>query len=248
MDYIFYIIFDYIFNFLLDITPDFISDITPDGWIALFGIIGGFVGVYKTIKNSEKQFKDEKRISIKPYLDIKLKGFCENENSFGIFKIGEFKKSNIYAPGNIGLEFTNLGLGNCLECKLVKVIIDDKNVNDEYGYIGNIKVDEKIIREITFKTWYENDLDKIKKEYIGKNKEDCPKEFGDGTYTRLLKKVELQFEYKDVLDNKYSKNIVIEVFINVNILAEKYIWEVSDIKFNDIYFIINGNLTSEELI
>lgn len=233
--------------------------VTGDGLFSFLGSLLSFIGIFITIrytkkqfkdemKMSEKQFKDDKRISVKPYLDIKLKWTSKDLSSFGIFEIGKFKNYNIHEKSDIGLEFTNLGQGNCLDCKLVKIIIDDKNLKDEYGYIGNLKLDENALRKITFITWYENILEEVKREYIGKNINDCPKEFEEFAYKYLLKKVELQFEYKDVLDNKYRKTIIIEVFIKFDILAEKYIWEISDIKFNDIYFEINGNLITEEQI
>lgn len=236
-----------------------ISEVSPDGWASFIGSVLSFLGVFITIRYTKKQFKDEmkmsqeqfkddKRISVKPYLDIKLKWTSKGLSSFGIFQIGEFKNLNLHKDSNIGLEFTNLGQGNCLECRLVKVIIDGKNVNDEYGDIGNLRVDEKISREITFITWYENTLEEIKSEYIDKKLDDCPSEFKQFRFKHLLKEVEMQFEYKDVLENKYRKNIVLEIFIEFAILAEKPRWEIKDIKFYDVYFKINGNLTTENLI
>lgn len=228
--------------------------VTGDGCIALIGIIVGYFGVYKTIKKSEeqfkeeikrseKQFKDDKRISVKPYLDIKLKELLKSTNSFDFISINKLKNLNLYEKSFIGIELSNLGQGNCLDCKLIEIKIDGRKINDGLN-VGSIGVNESILREITFKTYYGDILNEVKEEFIGKN----TKDYEEFTYKYLLKEVELQFEYKDVLDNKYRKTIIIEVFIKFDILAEKYIWEISDIKFNDIYFEINGNLTTEELI
>lgn len=234
-------------NFIYSIVNG-ISEVSPDGWASFIGSALSFIGIFITIAFTKKQFKDDKKISVKPYLDIKLKWTSKAPSSFGIFTIGKFKNSNLHKKSDIGLEFTNLGQGNCLECKLVKIIIDGKNVNDEYGYIGNLKVDEKRLREITFITWYENTLEEIKDEYIDKKLEDCPEEFKQFRSKRLLKEVELQFEYKDVLENKYRKSIVIEIFMRFDILAEKPRWEIDNIKFYDIYPKINETLTTEKPI
>lgn len=248
-------------NFIYSIVNG-IFEVSPDGWASFIGSFLSFLGVFITIrytkkqfkqeiKMSEEQFKEDKRISIKPYLDIKLKKASKDICNLGILAVNDLKNINEFEERDIGIEIANLGQGNCLECKLVKIKVDGKNIDDEHIYIGNLgnlKVYENILRKITFIIWYGDVVEEIKNKYRGKNIKDCPKEFKYFTYNHLLKKVELQFEYKDVLDNKYRKNIVIEIFVHVTILAEKYIWQVSDIQFRDIRFEINENLTTEESI
>ncbi|MDM8128738.1 hypothetical protein QUV80_09670 [Paraclostridium benzoelyticum] len=79
--------------------------------------------------------------------------------------------------------------------------------------------------------------------------EDYPDKFEYCTYKYFLNKIEMQFEYKDVLENKYSKNIVIDVFIIFNIiLGESPFFKISNIEFNGVLYNINGNLTTEKLI
>lgn len=244
-------------NFIYSIFNS-ISKVSLNEWVSFIGSVLGLFGAVITIIYTKKQFKEniktseeQSKYGVKPYLDIKLKQIRKSTFSFGLYSINKLNgvnSTNTYECEDIGIEINNLGQGNCLDCKLVKIIIDDKIVNDEYGYIGNLKVDENALREITFKTYYGNILNEVKEEFIGKNINDCPKEFEEFAYNHLLKEVELQFEYKDVLDHKYRKTIVIEIFIKFDILAEKYIWEISDIKFNDVYFKINGNLTTEEPI
>lgn len=235
MDYI-YIIFN------------FISEITSDGWIALLGIIVGFSGVYKTIKNSEEQFKEDKRISIKPYLDIKLKNSTIDVCSLGFFKINEFKNRVLDDLDDIVIEITNLGQGNCLDCKLIEIRIDGKKVNDEDRYIGNLKVDENMLRQITFNTWYGDVLDQLKT-YIGKNLNDCPNEFEDMIYRHFVNEIEMEFEYKDVLENKYRKTIPIDVFIIFIIyLGHSPHFKVENIVFNTVSYEVNGNLITEKSI
>lgn len=257
MNFIYSIVVYCYISFFGRIISYFIDGTSLDAQLSFIGsILGGilsFAGVWITIRYTRKQFKDDKRISVKPYLDIKLNYFNIDKSilSFGNFSINKLKDNKYkhdYEEEDILIEINNLGQGHCLECKLVKIIIDNKNINDEYGYIGNLTVNENILRKIKFKTYYGDIVEKIKKKYIDKNIDDCPEEFKQFTYNHLLKEVELQFEYKDVLDNKYRKTIVIEVFIKFDILAEKHIWEISDMKFNDIYFEINGNLITEEQI
>lgn len=210
---------------------------------SLLGGILSFAGVWLTIIYTRKQFKDDKRISVKPYLDIKLKNLSNSTDSFAFIAINKLKNLNLYEESFIGIELSNLGQGNCLECKLIAIRIDGRKVNNGVN-VGSVRAtDDSISRKITFKTYYGDILNEVKEKFIEKNIKDY-----EDTYNSLLKEVELQFEYKDVLDNKYRKTIVIEVFIKFDILAEKYVWEISDIKFKDVYFKINENLTTENLI
>lgn len=251
-------------SFMGRIISYFIDNTELDTQLSFIGsLLGGvlsFLGVFITIrytkkqfkeeiKMSEEQFKEDKRISIKPYLDIRLKEY-NNEGiaHLGIFTINDFKNLNLYKQSNIGVEITNLGQGNCLECKLVGVKINDKKIDDEIVYISNLKISESILVKITFMQWYGDILEEIREKSIGKNIGNSYENFKKSICSDTLNVIELQFEYKDVLENKYNKNIVIETYIDFNILNEKYIWEVSDIEFHDICYEINGNLTTEELI
>ncbi|MFR3498676.1 MAG: hypothetical protein ACLTT7_06600, partial [Paraclostridium bifermentans] len=124
-----------------------------------------------------------------------------------------------------------------------------KKINDVLRYIVNIKTDKNILTEITFKTYPRDIIQDIETKYTGKKIENCPDEFMSGTYKYFFKKFKMQFEYKDVLDNKYSKNIVIDVFIIFNIvLGGLPFCKVSNVEFNDVHYEINGNLTTEKLI
>ncbi|WP_343009141.1 hypothetical protein, partial [Blautia obeum] len=147
---------------------NFICGITEDGWISFIGSILGFIGVIVTIVHTKKQFEKDKRISVKPYLDVKLKHSSESLYSLGLYTITEMANINLYDEDNIGLEITNLGQGNCLNCKLIEVRLNNKKISDECMYIGNMKVDESILRELTFVTWYGDILEEIKKKCMGK--------------------------------------------------------------------------------
>lgn len=233
---------------------DFIYSITPDGWISFIGSILGFIGVIITIRYTKKQFEIDKRISIKPYLNMELSSdYRHSGGHLGIFEINRLKNSKLYEDTTLVMNFQNLGQGNCLECELVKIMVDNKNIDDEcseyeYGYMGSIKVDSNKIMEIIFTIFYEDILDSLKKKYVGKNINDCPKISSNFKYLHPFKNIELQFEYKDILDNKYRKKIVMETSLIFNIYNEKYIWEISDIKFNDILYQLNDNLTTEKLV
>lgn len=226
---------------------NFIYSIEADGWISLLGSVLSFVGIFITIDYTKKQFKEDKRISIKPYLDITLK--CpKNIGIIETITINKLEKLNLYDERNIGIEITNLGQGTCLECKVIEIRLNGKKNNDESIYIGNIKTDENILRDITCITWYGDILEKIKNKYIGKNIEGGYDEFKSRMSRDTLNVIELQFEYKDVFDNKYNKTIAIETFIVFNPLQENDIYQVSDIEFYDVFFEVNEKLTNEKLI
>lgn len=227
---------------------NFIYSITPDGWISFIGIIVGFIGVIITIKHTKKQSEDDKKTSVKPYLDIKLENLFNSTNSFDFITTNKLKNLNLYDKSSIGIEIGNLGQGNCLECKLIAIRIDGRKVNKGLN-LGSIKVDKNTLREVTFKTYYGDILNEVNEEFIGKNIKDCPAEFENGTYKYHLNQIEMEFEYKDVLDNKYSKNIVIDVFIIFNIiLGESPFFKVSSIEFNKVLYEINETLTTEKPI
>ena len=82
-------------------------NVTGDGWLSLLGSILSFAGVFITIKYTKKQFKDDKRISIKPYLDIKLKPASDRVDSLGIFSINKIKYLSFSERTNLGIEITN---------------------------------------------------------------------------------------------------------------------------------------------
>ncbi|MEF9991338.1 MAG: hypothetical protein RR657_01620 [Peptostreptococcaceae bacterium] len=227
---------------------NFIYNITADGWISFIGSILSFVGVFITISCAKKQFKDDKKISVKPYLDMKLKNDEQDLDFIDSITINKFKSRNGLDRQNINVEITNLGQGNCLECKLIEIKLNGNKVNNEVRYIGNIETNKNILSGITFKTWYEDILQEIREKYIGKDIKDCPDDFKSFSHRCFLKEIELKFEYKDILENKYSKKIVIETYIYFNILTEKYIWQVSDIEYNFVLHEINGNLTTEKTI
>lgn len=245
-------------NFIYSIING-ISEVSPDGWASFIGSALSFLGVFITIKYTKKQFKDEmkmseeqfkddKRISVKPYLDIKLKELSNSTNSFDLITINKLKNLNLYEESFIGIELSNLGQGNCLECKLIEIRIGDKKVNDGLN-VGSIVVNESKSREITFIVWYGDILNEIKEKYIGKREEDYPNEFEYNTHKYCLNKIEMQFEYKDVLENKYSKTIVIDIFIFFKIyLGASPYFKISNIEFEGISYEINGNSTTEKLI
>lgn len=233
------------FNSLFEFLRDSIYSITADGWIALSGSILSFGGIFITIMFTKKQFEKDKRITVKPYLDVKLKCLTEHIGSRAVISINKLKNINLYEKDQIGIEIVNLGLGNCLKCNLVEIKLNGNIVEKDSIYIGNLKVDENKIFEITLKTVYGDILNEIKEKYIGKNIEGSYEAFNDKINRETLNKIELQFEYKDVLDNKYNKNIVIETFIVFSILTEKYIFQVSDIEYRYIFYEINEKLTSE---
>ncbi|EJT5934039.1 hypothetical protein N2W41_001766 [Clostridium perfringens] len=236
------------FNSIFDFIKNSIYSVTADGWISLIGSIISFVGIFITIKFTKKQFEKDKRITIKPYLDIRFKILTEATSSLGFVNINKLKNINLYEVDDIGIEIGNLGQGNCLKCNLVGIKLNGKYIDNDLKYIGNIKVDESKVFEITFRTLYGDILEEFREKYIGSNIGDNYELFKENICRKTLNIIELQFEYKDVLDNKYSKSIVIETFIIFDFLTSKNPFEVGEIMFRYVHYEINDKLTNENFL
>lgn len=221
-------------NFVINIP--FYKDISQDGWLTVLSALLGFSTIFISIKFSREQFKEDKRISIKPYLDVGLKSMGEKEviNSIGMVDINyDNMKVNKYEQRDINLKISNLGLGNCLRCEVIDIKRNGKKLKDyDIGYIGNIKVDEGKNNKFTILYWYGDILDKLRGEYIGKEFSSS-KEINERLRKEFLNTLEFVLRYRDVLGNIYDKTIVIDIFIDIQI-KENELFNIEDIMFNNI--------------
>lgn len=123
----------------------------------------GLLGVYWTIQYTRNQFNDDKRMGIKPYLDLSIcnEDFAnkftastedkEYKNSYGsYFNSSTYYvdlKSDCFKNGSLGffyaeLDLENIGLGHAIDCKVVG-IYGENNITRITEDISILKKDYK---------------------------------------------------------------------------------------------------------
>jgi len=213
----------------------FYKNTTADGWLSFLGSLFGFVIIFITIQHERKQFNEDKRMNIKPYLDITFEGVKESEwnNSLGLIPINDTKMNiNIYNEDERSVVITNLGLGHCLECMLIDMKLNGKNfniLNEEPIYIGKLKIDSTKKYKLKFKVWYGDIQERLRKQYKGTHIRDN-KKIKEEIYNETLNTLELLLEYKDILGNKYNKTIVLNISIDFELEYDS-MFKVKDILF-----------------
>ena len=216
-----------------------------DNWISILCALIGLLGVYYTIQFTRNQFKDDKRIGIKPYLDLRLKDkFCviskgdtsNLDSKYFNEHLNFIRLSNYNSMLSIfyiELDIENIGLGHALNCKVV----------DIYGENRTSEISENLIvlkQEEKSKIWLY--VEKIKKkEYIElfEKAYECyveelviiEEQLNNGeliqgtetsdTINEELKSISkeeiyIDIEYNDMLDNKYKKTFCIELYYYVD--------------------------------
>ncbi|MCR6515305.1 hypothetical protein M4I33_10540 [Clostridium sp. LY3-2] len=226
---------------------DWVNHTTPDGWLSLWGSILGFVGIIWTIKHTKKQFNKEKKINVKPFLNVDLINHKENGRSLGLIEINQFKNRNMYEDTKIGLEISNLGLGNCLGCKLIEINKQGRSINEDNIFIGNIKKDSSVVHNIKFIIWYGDILDNYKKKYVGGKIKDFSESYRtleEEINKSEINRIEIVFLYKDVLDTVYKKSVYLDIGVIFNIKTND-IHYIEDIEFSRIYYRIKENYQKE---
>lgn len=205
-----------IFPVILDVLDigkciPFYKNTSPDGWLGVIAALLGFSGIFITIKHTDKQFSEDKRISIKPYIhaeierkmcvrhpDIKIKipiknsiDSIYNEISLGLTNIGlgpaiDFQIINIYSSKDIQLSMEKEILEVIDKEKFVGILLDIKVDMDEgYGKLKGYKFDTDM------------QIEEIKRSIRHKSRME----------------IYIDFKYIDVLNNSYRKTICIEIYI-----------------------------------
>lgn len=150
----------------------FVNFISVDNWVAITCSFVGLLGVYLTIQYTRKQFKIDKRMEIKPYLDLsmdEISFFSKDSYIIGV-AIDEWKDEEVYSlkmsgdlpkevvKGTFRVKFNleNIGLGNAIHLKLIDIISDDRKWENCRENVNIIKKDngltifmeiEKVIKE-----------------------------------------------------------------------------------------------------
>lgn len=211
----------------------FLQKISVDGYVSIICSCITLIGTYITVKFAKSQVKEDKRISVKPFLYFrlgKMKGFYEakeeelnkdynNPTNDIYLSCLDYKKGDIgkiYVL-NFKLEIENLGLGRAINCKIIKIY--NKKYMKNYmrfnkltsNHNVNISVDE--YKHINFNLVYELDNEKL--QIIGKeiNLDDFHKireELIDNSKT-----IYIDIIYKDLLNNKYLGTLPIKFGLDV---------------------------------
>lgn len=124
---------------------------------AIVGALIGLLGIFWTIQYTRKQFKIDKRMEIKPYLDLSIDeiSFRSSESYTTGFAINEWKDEEIYLlkimsdlpsgvdKGIVRVKFNleNIGLGNAIHLKLIDIISDGRKLENCKDNVNIIKKD-----------------------------------------------------------------------------------------------------------
>lgn len=221
----------------------FIKFIGLDNWITMICSLVGLLGVYFTIQFTRNQFKEDKRIGVKPYLDLKINNsYCQTKFSEGDYFIKFINEETLFVKDKdstlsdgetyfyFELDLENIGLGHALDYK----------VNSIYGenikFKGKDKID--IIRKDNKKKIWIEISKGLKKEYL----DFLYKAINDPKETKKIKEKELNFDrhypndytvsdklkikskeevyidiqYKDILNNQYKKIFCLEFYFYID--------------------------------
>lgn len=234
---------------MLDKTVQFVYFIGLDNWITILCSFIGLLGVYLTIQFTRNQFREDKRIGIKPHLDLKLKDkiclgldltvdknvnekFCNNEETYFVDKKnmdGDIVVSFFY----IELDLENIGLGHALNYKIVDIY--GENLESEIKEnLKTIKKESKSkIWLIVYKYITQEDinlLDKVKNDYSQVDKILLSKltfkahenpTIQDKLKTNSEENIYIDIEYNDLLGNKYKKIFCLELYFDLFIDFKK---------------------------
>lgn len=201
------------------------NGLTLDGVLGLLtSVIAICISIW-TMRQTSKQFKEDKRLAIKPYLNYEKKELIEGgqlaenlakqlQNSKGFEKI-IFFYNNMWGshPGENYYQFRltlhNIGLGHAIKCQIDRVYT--KN-NEEKFYIfypqkflGSIELKEKL--ELKFNIRYS--INTEHSELIGtyfKSFEEYY-EVNRKVYEESVKDIYMDIKYYDVLFNEYLTTI-----------------------------------------
>lgn len=211
----------------------FYRSTSPDGWLSFLMGLLGFISIFISIQFSKEQFMEDKRIGIKPYLDITLESpGTKRCSSIGIISINyDNMNINLYENKIVNLVITNLGLGNCLRCEVIEIKLNGIKLNEDVSYIGNIRVNDSIKSELMIVFWFGDILENLKRKYIDKQLAGSPENFKEKINKSSLNTVELIMKYKDILGNEYKKNIVLNVNADFELEFDEQ-FRIKNIRYN----------------
>lgn len=197
------------------------NGLTADGMITLgLGIITLFISLV-TIRITKKQFSDDKRLTIKPYLNcekeelIKESSLNKQVQNIKCYEHIIFMYGNVYGHmvGEDDYQFRlnvhNVGLGHAINCKITQVYT--KNNEDDFKviglkkFLGPIKVTDNL--EIDFNIKHTISNEHLELIGTGYNSFDEYLELNKKVYQESVKDIYMDIKYSDVLFNEYMVTI-----------------------------------------
>lgn len=223
-----------------------LDGLTWDGILTLFtSLIAIFISV-RAIKQAEYQFKESKRLDIKPYFNCKVepldfssfKNFEELNNDLHNLKWNQYFIStrNTFNEGHsedfkTKLILNNIGLGHAIDCKIMSItgMIEEKAY--EY-HIGEIQTNDSIQIGLNFKYFIEEKIKKI----VGRSFDSIEEFeiFNESIKQETTEKIYINLKYIDLLENEYKKTICIAFCCGLIMSANIYDKEIRNIKCTDI--------------
>lgn len=219
-----------IFPVILDVLDigkyiPFYKNTSPDGWLGVIAALLGFSGIFITIRHTDKQFREDKRISVKPYLN--MTNICEitsdslNPHNI-IFINGDGFNRNCLKRFNlkIKLEFENLGIGNALDCRILSITSTSKiyKLVGEDIVFGAISSNKN--KDIRLEIEYYDD-GHIENKIYNYKASNITQEIHEYIRKETSRDIEILVEYKDILNNWYEKKFVLECFLDANLNPSK---------------------------
>ncbi|HBI6962792.1 TPA: hypothetical protein K8N27_001146 [Clostridium perfringens] len=212
-----------------------------DSWAIGLGFYGALLGGLGTIiaflvtsyqtnkiqKENVKLFSEDKRLTIKPYIDLSW-----NDTPVGMssYIINANSKDPILLISNLtdlesfqcSLGIKNLGLGPAIDVQIIKITSNNIEINlDE----TTLCFDSININTKKFFNIYMAILNTETQELYG-NKNEIEKKY---TNINIL---DFKIVYKDILDNKYEKIISLKITINpvLKLLNNEDLYVITDFK------------------
>lgn len=184
----------------------------------------------ENVKLLKEQFYEDKRIGVKPFLDINISNISNatKGNSLYLNKYNSIIRKNITfidcKNDQLIIEFNNIGLGPAINIKLIEVNVDNEKIDIKFDNfrknIGSININENKFLIINFNTVL--DENKLAKENF-ESREDLKSKL------KILDfNIKFKFRFCDILENEYDKIFKIKI--------SNYI----DFKYIDYVVLANG--------
>lgn len=115
-----------------------------DNWITLFSALIGLGGVYLTIQFTRSQFNEDKRVGIKPHLNLICKDVScwgdyivesdiddkfYTDNPYHLFRKMSFGNDESFSIFYIALAIENIGLGHALNFRIINIYGENTQIS-----------------------------------------------------------------------------------------------------------------------
>lgn len=218
----------------------FINNEEYSNSITILSALIGLVGTWLTIKYTYNQFKKDKMISVKPYLNISVKDqkyFDSKEKAIckkieAVFASSESNEILILKD-NIEIEslirmclcIENIGLGHAVDFKILKITRNNKEVNCKNSLskikTNNLQTKDTINLKISIEIEdFSKDIELIKEKYPNLNRPEMLNKsvFLLDNFNKDLEKLGeeicIMIKYNDILKNSYTGKIYLKTKMN----------------------------------